>query len=131
MAGTKMALRRVRAVRWAPNGLSDALDGTEDFQGACSLLTNLIPAQNNNGMVIARPAAVRVATLPDYGGGPMTALLTVGNMAYGMYESLSLSQNPDNWDPARINADIALSEGNLTATHTGGVSRDGIAPAIN
>jgi hypothetical protein len=86
-----MAQRRTKSVIWPPAGLSDALDGTADFPGACSLLQNLMPAQNQGGMFIARPAAQEVATLPDYGGGPLTCLATIGNMAYGMYVSLAFA----------------------------------------
>lgn len=82
-----MTLRRSKPVIFPPAGISDALDGAEDFPGACSLLTNLIPAQNNKGMMVARVAAQQLASLPDYGGGPLTCLLTVGDMAYGMYAS--------------------------------------------
>lgn len=60
---------------------------SEEFPGACALLQNLIPAQNNRGMMVARPAATALATLPDYGGGPLTCLAAIGNMIYGMYAS--------------------------------------------
>lgn len=82
-----MALRNQKPVLWPPSGLSDALDGTDEFRGACSLLANLMPLQNQVDAFISRPAAQQVVVLPDYAGGGLTGLLSVGNNLYGMYAS--------------------------------------------
>ena len=83
-----MTLRNQKSVIWAPAGVSDAIDSSEeDFPGSLSLCANLIPAQNNKKMMVARPAATLLASLPDFGGGPVTCMVAVGNMIYGMYAS--------------------------------------------
>ena len=87
-----MTLRNQKSVIWAPAGLSDALDTSEeDFPGSLSLCSNLIPAQNNRKMMVARPAATFLTGLPDFGGGPVTCMAAVGNMIYGMYASAAFS----------------------------------------
>ena len=52
-----------------------------------AMLANLIPAQNQKDLWVPRPASVRLTPLLDWGGGPVTAMITVGNIAYGMYAS--------------------------------------------
>ena len=87
-----MTLRNQKSVVWAPSGLSDALDSSEEeFPGSLALCADLIPAQNNRKMMVARPAATFLASLPDFGGGPVTCLVAVGNMIYGMYASAQFS----------------------------------------
>jgi len=50
-----MANAKEYPVRFTPRGLSDAWDATDTFVGACRYLTNLIFAQTDPELVIARP----------------------------------------------------------------------------
>ena len=76
--------------RWLPLGLSDAVDGTDAFAGAMAMLGNLVRQPNSRGIFVPRPGMVLSAAIPDYGGGPVTALETVGNVTYGMVRSFSI-----------------------------------------
>lgn len=82
-----MALRNPKPVIWAPEGLSDALDGTEDTPGSANLLSNLIHAQNQRGLLLARVAATHLADTLNYSSGPLTALQAVGDIVYGFHPS--------------------------------------------
>jgi hypothetical protein len=77
--------------KWIFRGLTDASDGTNSFPGAYKQLVNLIPDPSNEGVVVARPAA-RIVT--DFTGanaptgpGLVQAMLTVGDLEYGMIAS--------------------------------------------
>src|ERR1700756_5015805 len=118
-----MTLRNAKPVIWPPAGLTDAVEiGEEEFPGALSLCQNLIPAQNNKKMMVARPAATQIATLPDYGGGPVTCLAAVGNMLYGMYAS-ALFAGKDrpfayNLVTAAFSSISGMSRGNLPTSQS-------------
>ena len=84
-----MPTRGAHSRRLVPSGLSDAIDGTGAFPGAMAMLGNLIPQPNARGVFVPRPAMVPQASLPDWGGGPVTALESVGNLFYGMVSSRS------------------------------------------
>jgi hypothetical protein len=69
--------------RWSPKGLSDAVDGSDAFAGAMSQLQNVIRQPNSTGVFVPRPAMTSVAAIPNYNGGPVTGLKTLGNTAFG------------------------------------------------
>lgn len=81
-----MPLRRQKIVRIVPDGLSDTVDGSSVPPGAMYSLQNLIK-QVNSKNVTPRPAMGQLIPLPDYGGGPATALETFGAITYGMCPS--------------------------------------------
>lgn len=102
-----MGLRGARSVTLTPSGVVDALDGTTAPPGACSALTNLIPDQTTAGMFQCRPAAVNLTTFAGFNTpGFVSALLVVGNIAYGMIAS---SRNPGQDEPFAFN----LATGNF------------------
>lgn len=77
-------------VRFTPRGISDALDATDKFPGACVALTDLIFDQLNPELMVARPG---VEELADFAGagfaspGVISVQITVGNVTYGMIAS--------------------------------------------
>lgn len=71
-----------------PKGLSDAIDGTNSFPGAMTVLQNLAPASSTAQVFIPRSAAVEETDFSGFvtpAGG--TALLVVGTRVYGMISS--------------------------------------------
>jgi hypothetical protein len=61
-----MAIRKSQPLRFIAQGLSDALDGTDVFEGACSVLQNLIPDASTKGIWVCRPAAVIQTAFPGF-----------------------------------------------------------------
>lgn len=90
-----------RPRRFVPSGLSDATDGSNVFAGACSRLTNLIPHPNARGVFVPRPAMIPQATLPDWAGGPVGKIISLGNVFYGFYPSAQFAgfDRPFRYDP--------------------------------
>lgn len=97
-----------RAVRWTPRGLTDAIDGTEAFPGAMSMLQNLIPDPRTPGLWVPRPASLGIAgsgSAPTRwgsfvwggaawggfdgvsGAAQITALFSLGEYVYGLIAS--------------------------------------------
>jgi hypothetical protein len=84
-------IRNSTPTRWVPRGLTDSSDGTNSFPGAQTDLINLIPDPSTAGIYVPRPAAQRItdftgANAPT-GAGDMQAMLTVGDLEYGMVAS--------------------------------------------
>lgn len=90
-----------RPRRFVPTGLSDATDGSEAFAGACARLANLIPQPNARGVFVPRPAMQVPAQLPDWGGGPVGKMVSIGNIFYGFYASAQFIgyDRPFRYDP--------------------------------
>lgn len=83
-----MALRAAKPVTFRPVGLTDAVDGSNAFPGAMQALQNLIPSVTTKYCWVPRPAAQELTTFPGFTTpGFISALLTVGNIAYGMIAS--------------------------------------------
>jgi hypothetical protein len=87
-------------IKWVFKGLTDAADGTNSFPGAMSDLINLIPDPSTAGVYVPRPAA-KIKT--DFtgsnaptGAGVLSAMLTVGDLEYGMVAS---TLNPGKDEP--------------------------------
>ena len=86
-----MPIQHSIPAKWVPKGLTDADDGTNSFPGAQKQLVNLIPDPSTAGVYVPRPAATIlsrfVGTNAPTGPGIMQALLTVGDLEYGMIAS--------------------------------------------
>lgn len=83
-----MAIRKSRPVRFVAAGLSDALDGTDVFEGACSILQNLIPDVGTKGVWVPRPAAIVETSFVGFTTpGFISAGYLVGSRFYGMIAS--------------------------------------------
>jgi hypothetical protein len=127
-----VALRNAQAITIRPNGLSDAIDGTNAFEGAMASLQNLVPSYSTQSVFVPRPAAIKIV---DFGGdilltedgipivteggqeigvgrpdGVISALLVVGSRAYGMIGSTNFpgQDEPFCYDFA-LSAFIAIS----------------------
>jgi hypothetical protein len=80
-----MPLRNATPLKWRPAGLSDALDGTNSFPGAMSVLRDLIPDPSTRGVHVCRPAAIQQETFAELDApSAVTLLFVIGDMAYGM-----------------------------------------------
>lgn len=83
-----MTLRNGTPIRFSPAGLSDTLDGTNVFPGACSQLVNLIPDPTTKNLWQCRPAALETTdftgfTTPGY----ISVAMIQGTKIYGMIAS--------------------------------------------
>ncbi|MBY4771766.1 hypothetical protein [Burkholderia ambifaria] len=81
-----MGIRNGYPVRFTPKGLCDALDATDAFPGACSLLTNLVFDQGNPELVVPRPGVGTALTTFAGFTAPtfVSVYIVIGNVAYGM-----------------------------------------------
>ena len=77
-----MPLRNPKPISWRPAGCSDALDGSEAFDGAMAKLQDLVPSQQTNRNWVCRPAATLIANIGN--GNPISATFIVGDVLYGM-----------------------------------------------
>lgn len=83
-----MPIRRAKTYTFRPKGLSDAVDSTNAFPGAMSIMSNIIPANDTSDMWSPRPAAVELSAFPGFTTpGFVSASLVVGNIEYGMVAS--------------------------------------------
>lgn len=83
-----MALRNSRPLLHRPKGLSDAIDGTNTFEGAMALLANLVPSPSTEGVFVPRPAATVLTSFAGFTTPTtITAMLTIGTRVYGMISS--------------------------------------------
>lgn len=80
-----MALRKVKQFRFSPQGLSDSLDMTDEFPGACATLQNLIPATSTKNVWACRPADVQLTDFPGFTTpGFVSVFKVIGNLVYGL-----------------------------------------------
>lgn len=83
-----MSIRKAKTYTFRPKGLSDAVDATNAFPGAMSILQNIIPANDTSDMWAPRPAAASLSTFSTFTTpGFVSAALVVGNIEYGMIAS--------------------------------------------
>lgn len=86
-----MPIQNSSPTHWTPRGLTDAKDGTNSFPGAMKDLSNLIPDTETAGVYAPRPAAKILTSMTGgnapTGPGDMQAMLTVGDLEYGMIAS--------------------------------------------
>lgn len=83
-----MALRKSRPLRFVAHGLSDALDGTDVFEGACSVLQNLIPDAGTIGIWVCRPASTKQTAFAGFTTpGFVSAGYINGSRFYGLISS--------------------------------------------
>ena len=80
-----MPIRGGTPTPFNPIGLYDALDGTDVPQGACKVLTNLIPDPYTPQTWTCRPAAVNLTSFLGFASpGNVSAMVQIGNRIYGM-----------------------------------------------
>jgi hypothetical protein len=85
-------LRKGLPLTWRPKGLSDAIDGTNAFDGAMASLSNLIPDPSTESVWQPRPPALLAADFPSFSSpGFISAEYVIGNRVYGMIASAANS----------------------------------------
>lgn len=83
-----MAVRKKKTFRWTPAGLSDALDSTDAFPGACTALQNLIFDQGNPHSVVSRPGVKLLTAFAGFTNPGFVSLhITIGTRIYGFVAS--------------------------------------------
>lgn len=78
-------LRDTRVKRFSPQGVSDSLDATDEFPGACQQLANLVPDITTRNLWTCRPASVGIVS-PGTTPSIVSVFKVVGDVLYGMYE---------------------------------------------
>src|SRR5271165_1812309 len=83
-----MTLRLAKPLRFSPAGLSDSLDETDEFPGACVSLQNLIPDPTTRNVWTPRPASVFETGFPGFSSpGFISVFQVVGSFVYGLIAS--------------------------------------------
>ena len=83
-----MTLRNAVPIRFSPAGLSDSLDETDLFPGACSVLQNLIPDPTTKNIWTCRPAASQVTHFAGFNTpGVISVQTVIGSLVYGLVAS--------------------------------------------
>lgn len=87
------SLKDTRVKRFSPVGTSDSRDETEEFPGACSALTNLVPDLTTRNLWLCRPASVLDIDFSTWPGitnpGVVSVFKVVGSVAYGLCGDLT------------------------------------------
>ena len=83
-----MTLRNAAPIRFSPAGLSDSLDETDLFPGACAVLQNLIPDPTTKNIWTCRPAATSLTTFSGFTTPVfISAFSVIGSLVYGLIAS--------------------------------------------
>lgn len=114
-----MAIKNSAPMRFSPKGLTDAYDATDEFQGACQQLSNLILDQSNPELVIPRPGVVTLQQLSGAFVNPsfISIQVAIGTRIYGL---VATTKNVGHDEPfcydTSINAFVPIS--GVTAANT-------------
>jgi len=95
-----VSIRNSRALTFQPSGVCDAVDGTNVPPGAMRLLTNLIPAPENDRIFVCRPGAVIVINFTTGGfssPGFVSGMLVVGDLVFGTIATARNSGKDEPW----------------------------------
>lgn len=96
-----MAIRHATPLHFSPYGASDAVDATNVHDGPMAMLTNLVPDPSTTNLWQCRPASIKLTNFPTFTTpGFMSALIVLGNVAYGLIGS---GRNPGNDEPFAYN----------------------------
>lgn len=80
-----MPLRNSQPVQSLPVGLSDAIDQSSAFPGACQIMSNLVFDRDNRGAVVARPGVTVSSLFPGFiNPSVISVMFPVGTLIYGM-----------------------------------------------
>lgn len=87
------SIRNTRVKRFSPASASDSLDATDEFPGACTLFTNLVPDITTRNIWTCRPAATQIMdfnSCPNLTAGHTPGIVkvfkVVGKIVYGLFE---------------------------------------------
>lgn len=113
-----MALRNGRVQRLMLGGVTDSIDGTDAPPGSLAAAINAVPDPSTNFLWTARPAAISLTTFAGFEApGFISALLVIGNIAYGMVAS---ERNSGHDEPFAFNLATGnfLTVSGITAANT-------------
>lgn len=83
-----MSIRNSAPVSFVPAGLSDAIDQSSSFPGACQVISNLVFDRTNRGAVIGRPGVEEETAFTTFmGPGVVSLMFTAGTLIYGLIAS--------------------------------------------
>jgi hypothetical protein len=83
-----MSIRNSAPVQFQPVGLSDAIDQSSAFPGACQNMSNLVFDRTNRGAVISRPGTTMATAFPGFNlPGVVSVMYDSGTLIYGMISS--------------------------------------------
>src|SRR6267154_78268 len=129
-----MPIRNSTPVQFIPVGLTDAVDQSASFPGACQVLSNLVFDRENRGEVIPRAGVLQVNTFLSFlNPGVISVMFSVGTIIYGM---IATNRNPGFDEPfvydTVANAFITVS--NVTPTNvpvTQATTGDWVPPTMD
>ena len=121
------SIKDTRVKRFSPAGASDSLDATDEFPGACSALTNLVPDLSTRNVWACRPAATKIMdfsacpNLPGgHGFGPIVVCKVVGSVVYGLFEDTTTAQDTPFGYNLATNTWLTITKTGITpATYVG------------
>ena len=112
-----MTLRNTRPLRFTPTGLSDSLDETDEFPGACAVLQDLIPDQTTKGVWTCRPASTKQTDFASIAGaGYVSVFRTIGSYVYGLIAS-SIYAGKDQPFCFNLATGVFITVSGITATN--------------
>lgn len=83
-----MPIRNSTPVQFLPVGLSDAVDQSSAFPGACQILSNTVFDRTNRGAIIPRPGVIISTVFPGFTNpGVVSVAYTSGTLIFGMIAS--------------------------------------------
>lgn len=101
------SLRDTRVKRFSPAGSSDSLDATDEFPGACTALTNLVPDLSTRNLWTCRPAATAKIDFSTWTSpigtniginSVISVCKVIGNIVYGMCNTSFAQDAPFAYD---------------------------------
>lgn len=132
-------LRDTFVKRFSPQGVSDSLDATDEFPGACTLLSNLVPDPTTKNLWTPRAAAtprLNFSACPGLPGGhtagPSVCHKVVGNMVYGLFQDVtSAVDRPYAFNLATNSFVVVSGTGQTPATAVNSVNLDWVPPSCD
>lgn len=91
-------LRKQHVKRFSPAGLSDSLDATDEYPGACAILQDLIIDPSTRNLWTPRPASQLIADLALQFTSPLAngipIIKVVGQYVFGLYSAADGKDHP-------------------------------------
>lgn len=113
-----MPIAKEYPVYFIPTGLTDSIDQTNSFPGACRRLKDLIFDRTDKGGITVRPGVTVETSFPGINTpGVISAAVTIGSKVYGLIGS---ARNPGNDEPFvyDIAAQTFATVSGITAANT-------------
>lgn len=108
------SLRNSKVAKWAPIGLSDALESEQAFPGAMMFLQDLIPDPSTKGLWQCRPGSVLQTNFAAFANvGAVSVFKVVGSQVFGLVGT-SLNGGRDQPFCYNLANGTLISVGNIT-----------------